>query len=232
MNITDYQFPVLTDLDLAFSTLETPQDLLQEARSKKMDYPMNIYNRLASHIFYRNDEIILNEDLDPKFSEDALRFLRAFIRSFAPKHEDKIAVCALISFPLTDPKIGIVNLFERLLFQKKVPDNHMAIGDFLNCKFLLPDFAGKIWGWLKSRNIMLGDYHRGVFCDIACCFFGAAFHKECPETPKKYTLLTDQRQLYLLHESLYHLRYDSLLDTRAFSYLLYDLCFCHVSDLL
>lgn len=101
-NLSKYPFPDLTDAEIIFSTQAIPNELLEEAHRRGMDHPTHPYNRLAVRFFESREEFPEREHLDPEYSERARRFLQAIIRSFVPRHEDKIAVAALLLFALTD----------------------------------------------------------------------------------------------------------------------------------
>lgn len=96
MDVTKYKFPVLKDEDITFSTLDTDQVLLEEANRLGFDKSSNAYNKLFNTLFFKGGKLNFKKDLDPVFKERATRYLRAYMTSFAPRHEHKEAVSALI----------------------------------------------------------------------------------------------------------------------------------------
>lgn len=92
MDLSKYDWQELTTLDMAFSTLNTPRDLLEEAESRDLEKGREKFNEL----FFSGGEIKLKSDVKDTWKEKAIKFALALMRSFAPKHEDKEAVCALI----------------------------------------------------------------------------------------------------------------------------------------
>ncbi len=102
MNIYEFDFPSLTPTDIIFSIIKTDDRLLAEAKDKGFYNSNTPYNRLFSKLFFDGGELNLKKDLDPKFKDKALPYLRALMGSFEPKHEDKEAVCALLLSYLVD----------------------------------------------------------------------------------------------------------------------------------
>ncbi len=96
MDLTKFKFPVLSDADVAFSTLKTNPQLLEEAERLGFDKSSNPFNKLASELFFKGGALNFKKDLDPTFKEQATRYLKAFMMSFEPRHEDKEAVAALL----------------------------------------------------------------------------------------------------------------------------------------
>lgn len=102
MDLTKFHWPVLKDSDIIFSTLDVDPKLLEEAQRWGFDKEDNPYNQLAGNLFAGKGRITFKENLNPMFKERATRYLRALMHSFAPKHEHKEAVCALILSELVE----------------------------------------------------------------------------------------------------------------------------------
>jgi len=83
MELKDYQFPSVTQLDFAFSTLDAPPELVSLARERGFYNGNTPANDLFTKWFFGGLE------KTPDFKE-------GIDGSFAPKHEEKEAVCALI----------------------------------------------------------------------------------------------------------------------------------------
>lgn len=99
MELKDFQFPELTTVDIAFSTLNTDPVLLKEANEKGYGNMNNYHNRgikFFNQIFFSGGGIVFKKDIDPEFAKKAWTYCHALMKSFAPKHEHKQAVCAMI----------------------------------------------------------------------------------------------------------------------------------------
>lgn len=92
MNLSTYQFPKVTEVDLAFSTFDAPKDLLQEALTRNLQKGCKKFSQL----FFSGGEMNMQPDVEGTWKKDALLFAIALMRSFTPKHEHKELVCAMI----------------------------------------------------------------------------------------------------------------------------------------
>ena len=90
MNIETYKF------DEPSMCLRTDKKLLAEARAKGFYSGRTKYNDLFSQLFFSGGKIDIKKDVNPEFKEKALPYLKAFMGSFEPKHEEKEAISALI----------------------------------------------------------------------------------------------------------------------------------------
>ena len=96
MNLQDYNFPELTGLDIAFSTLKTDPFLLELAKERGFYNGNTPYNRLFSDLFYSGGSLTFKCSITEEFKKKAIPYLKAFMGSFEPKHEEKEAICSLI----------------------------------------------------------------------------------------------------------------------------------------
>ena len=97
MNLATYNLPNLTDAQISFSTLKTDPALLAEAKDRGFySNHADPYVKLFEKIFFKGGKVDFKPGLDEEFRVRAMRYLKAFMRSFAPSHEDKEAVSALI----------------------------------------------------------------------------------------------------------------------------------------
>jgi len=92
MDLSTYKFPEVSKIDLAFSTFNTPKELVEEAEKRTLTKGRKKFNEL----FFSGGEIQLKEDVKGTWKENAFMYARALMSSFAPKHENKEAVCAMI----------------------------------------------------------------------------------------------------------------------------------------
>lgn len=92
MDILNYNFPELNDMDIAFGNVETDPKLLKEAKARGFYQGNTKYNKLFSNLFFNGGKLDLKENVNIKI----VRYLKAFMGSFNPKHEEKEAISALI----------------------------------------------------------------------------------------------------------------------------------------
>ena len=102
MNLHIYNFPKLTGVDAAFSTLRTDPVLLAEAMARGFYNGNTPYNTLFSTLFFKGGKLNLKKNLPEKFENAALPYFKALAASFGPSHEDKEAVCAMLLSELVD----------------------------------------------------------------------------------------------------------------------------------
>ena len=102
MNLQKFEFPTVRGLDLAFSTFETNPVLLAEARKRGFYGGNTPANKLFSDLFFNGGKITFKKDLPEEYKTNATRYLKAFMRSFEPKQEEKEAICALILSEIAD----------------------------------------------------------------------------------------------------------------------------------
>lgn len=103
MNIVKgFQFPVVTDMQMALGHGNTNPVLLREAKEQGFNISSNPYNKLFNQLFFKGGKLNFRNDLDSTHKEKALRYLTAFMRSFEPRHEDKEAIGALILSTLVE----------------------------------------------------------------------------------------------------------------------------------
>lgn len=102
MNIKDYKFPQVTKVDFAFPTFGIIPELLSEAEARGMDKWSHPYCQLFSTLFYNGGELKFKTGLDDDFKKNAWAYCRALMKSHEPKHEHKVAVCALIMSELLE----------------------------------------------------------------------------------------------------------------------------------
>jgi len=102
MDLTKFEFPKVTGLDMAFGTFDSHPELLAEARARGFYNGHTPYNKLFSSLFFSGGKLNFKKDLDPEFKAAALPYLRSFMGSFAPKHEEKEAICAMLLSELVE----------------------------------------------------------------------------------------------------------------------------------
>jgi hypothetical protein len=92
MDLSTYDFPKVTDVDLAFPTFDTKEELLAEARRRNPRKGMDKFDDL----FFNGGKIVYQKDVRGSWKEKAFLYARALMGSFAPKHQDKRLVVGMI----------------------------------------------------------------------------------------------------------------------------------------
>jgi hypothetical protein len=92
MKLEDFEFPEVTMADVAFPTFNTIPELYEEAKTRDLTKGTKKFNEL----FFSGGKITPQEDVEGTWKEKAFMYARALMGSFAPKHEEKEAVCAMI----------------------------------------------------------------------------------------------------------------------------------------
>ena len=92
MDLSTYKFPEITDVDLAFPTVNTTKELVEEAEKRNPQKGMNKF----SEIFYSGGKIELKKDVKGAWKENAFKYARALMGSWSPKHEHKELVVGMI----------------------------------------------------------------------------------------------------------------------------------------
>lgn len=105
MELKDFNFPKVTGLDMAFSTIKTDKDLLAMAKEKGFYCGHTPYNRLFNDLFFSGGKIKFKPDVDQSLKEAAWPYCRAFMMSFEPRQEEKEGICAMIMAELLEPEL-------------------------------------------------------------------------------------------------------------------------------
>jgi hypothetical protein len=103
MDLTKFNFPELTSADKTFSSIGIEPKLLEEAKKRGFYNKKTPYNKLFSKIFLQDKvEIIFKRELDEYFKKGAWAYCTALMRSFAPRHQAKEAVCTMLMSELLE----------------------------------------------------------------------------------------------------------------------------------
>jgi hypothetical protein len=103
MNLREHKFPEVSRIDMAFSTFRTDPALLAEAKARGFYNGHTPYNRMFSTLFFKGGKLNYKKDVPEEFLNAAVPYLKAFMGSFEPKHEEKEAICALLLSELVEP---------------------------------------------------------------------------------------------------------------------------------
>jgi hypothetical protein len=96
MNLQEFPFPKMTAIDMAFPTASTDPLLLKEAKERGFYNGHEKGNEMFNQLFYSGGQVVFKKGISEEFANDAYSYLRGFIGSWAPKHQEKEAICALI----------------------------------------------------------------------------------------------------------------------------------------
>lgn len=92
MDLSTYNFPKVSAIDIAFPTFNVPKELLEEAERRNPQKGMKKFREL----FYQGGKIELQKDVKGTWKENAYLYARALMRSWEPKHEHKELVVGMI----------------------------------------------------------------------------------------------------------------------------------------
>lgn len=96
LDLTTFNFPKLSGVEIAFSTLQTDKMLLAEAKNRGFYGGNTEYNKLFAELFFKGGKLNFKKDIDEEFKKKALPYLKAFMGSFEPRQEEKEAICAML----------------------------------------------------------------------------------------------------------------------------------------
>lgn len=92
MNLQTYKFPKLDAINMAFSMLKTDNKLKLEAIQRGFDNQNNKWCRRFSELFFTGGKLNLKDG----YNVDMLKYMKSFMSSFEPKHEEKEMICAML----------------------------------------------------------------------------------------------------------------------------------------
>lgn len=102
MDLKKFKFPKISVSDIVFPTQKTNQRLLIEATTRGFYNGHTPYNTLFSMLFFNGGKLNFKKDLPDEFKNAAVPYLKSFMGSFATKHEEKEAICAMLLSELVD----------------------------------------------------------------------------------------------------------------------------------
>ena len=99
LDLRTFNWPKVTGADVAFPTRNTDLALLAEA--ERRGYSMygsdkKHGSKMFTTLFYSGGKIIYRKDVPVEYQKNVMAYLRSFMGSFAPKHEHKHAICAML----------------------------------------------------------------------------------------------------------------------------------------
>jgi len=88
--------PELRDRDINFSNLNVDPNMLKIAEDGGFDKDSNPYNKMFNKQFFSGLSLNFKASIDLEYRNRILRYYKALATSFAPRHEHKQAVCAML----------------------------------------------------------------------------------------------------------------------------------------
>lgn len=97
-DLLNFSFPAASTLDAVFPTFGTIPELLAEALERGFYNGNTPANKLFNNWFFGGLETTpgFKEGVDKEKAQKAMNYAVCLMRSFAPKHNDKEAVCSMI----------------------------------------------------------------------------------------------------------------------------------------
>jgi hypothetical protein len=90
--LSEYNWTKVTGADIAFPNFNTTQEFVAEAESRNLKKGRDKFDEL----FFKGGKVSLKDDVKGTWKESAWLFCKVLMGSFAPKHENKESVCAMI----------------------------------------------------------------------------------------------------------------------------------------
>lgn len=107
MNLLEYDYPKVDVADMAFPTFDTIPELLEEAKKRGFYDGNTPYNKLFCDLFYKGGKIVFKKEINKEQQQRVWMYCRSFMGSWAPKHEHKEAICAMLMSEVLEP--GLVD---------------------------------------------------------------------------------------------------------------------------
>ena len=101
LSLMAYPFPEIKRVEEVFSTLKADAALLEEARHRGFYMGHTKANQMFGWLF-GGGRIMIKPEADTEFVRRAIPYLKALLNSYALKHEEKEAICAMILDEIAD----------------------------------------------------------------------------------------------------------------------------------
>ena len=101
LSLMAYPFPEIKRVEEVFSTLKADSVLLEEARRRGFYMGHTKANQMFGRLF-GGGRIMIEPEMDMDFVRRVIPYLKALLSSFAMKHEEKEAICAMILDEIAD----------------------------------------------------------------------------------------------------------------------------------
>ena len=101
LSLMAYPFPEIQRVEEVFSTLKADPALLEEARLCGCKIGHTKSNQMFGRLF-GGGRIVIKPEADTEFVRRVIPYLKALLSSYALKHEEKEAICAMILDEIAD----------------------------------------------------------------------------------------------------------------------------------
>lgn len=101
LSLMAYPFPDIKRIEEGFSTLKADPELFEEARRRGFYMGHTKANQMFGRLF-SGGRIMIKPEADTEFVRRVIPYLKALLSSFAMKHEEKEAICAMILDEIAD----------------------------------------------------------------------------------------------------------------------------------
>lgn len=101
LDLNKFEFPTKN----VFSQ-PTNKELLQAAKDKGFYKGHTPYNELFNTLFFRGGQVVFKPEVSDELRNKAWNYLKSFIKSFEPKHEEKEAICAYLLSEIVYPELA------------------------------------------------------------------------------------------------------------------------------
>ena len=96
MNLAEYNYQNITDVDMAFSTINMDEKLLKESKERGFYHGDKIGNKMFNKLFFSGCKLKFKDNLPVNLENNAWKYCVALMKSFSPKHEAKESVCSML----------------------------------------------------------------------------------------------------------------------------------------
>lgn len=96
LSLAAYPFPEINQVDIVFATIKTDPVLLEEAKKRGFYMKDTPANQMFNELFNNGGRLICKEVIDPDYLKRGILYLKALMRSFVPRHEEKEAICSML----------------------------------------------------------------------------------------------------------------------------------------
>nr|WP_278721794.1 hypothetical protein [Alistipes onderdonkii] len=101
LSLMAYPFPDIKRIEEGFSTLKADPELFEEAKRRGFFMGHTKANQIFGRLF-SGGRIMIKPEADTEFVRRVIPYLKALLNSYALKHEEKEAICAMILDEIAD----------------------------------------------------------------------------------------------------------------------------------
>lgn len=102
LSLAAYPFPEIKRVEEVFSTLKADPALLDESKRRGFYMGHTKANQMFGRLFSNGGCIMIKPEADTEFVRRVIPYLKALLRSYALKHEEKEAICSMILDEIAD----------------------------------------------------------------------------------------------------------------------------------